>query len=1132
MSRPYTSAKTARSASLPAARLGAAGGCSWSATSTTAASAYSPSRASASRLSIARLRASASEGVVGLVVVVDMTSMLRAVRHPTVNPTSPCASGTVDPAMVRVGLLGELAVQVGGRTIEPPPSRRAWSLLAWLALHPGEHARGSVAAVFWPDVLDASARASLRSAAWALRRALGPAGADALTGGRDRIGLRCETDLGAFEADVAAGELESAVARGAGPLLAGLDEDWVLDARDEHAQRLGAVLARLAATAPTPEAAVSHARRRLALDPLDESAARDLIERLVAAGDRSGALAVGDRLAERLRTQLGIAPSAQTRERIAELRTDAAPGAGPEGTPLLGRRAELAELEAAWASAAGGRGAVVVLEGEGGIGKTRLAAELAARARAAGARTATCAALEPGAAPPLAHWSQLLRELAPELPPVPDAAYWPDELAALVPSFPARLGRSARPTAALHSPEAQRARLSEATVDALEHAASDGPLLLRFEDVHLADPGSIELLGYVARRIGDLPVLLLLTRRYAPARPDLDGLLVSQRSAGRLAEIELEPLSRTVTDALVRATTSLPAGARDEVVTLADGNPLLALEAARAAASGQTGPPASLRAVVRAAIGALPEPARRVAELAAAAGRGLEHPELTRLAEAGDVLRAIDSGLLASDDGRFGYRHALLREAALAELPDLLRRERHAELAEALRGSPAETAHHLRHAGEFDAAARALVRAAREAVRIGALEDAAERLQEARELLPGDARLPLELAGVEAWRGRREAADAALDAALALAPPDEPELRALAHLEAANWYSGALCWPRRTLEHGTRAVALLDALPRPDPKLQARALALQSWGEANAGDLGRAEATLARAEGLADDDPDLRAEIENARAFAQLRSGDLEGALATFLSSADRDDLAPDAAYRIFVNASCLEAARGNIDAALHHADRGLELAGQLPSLAAELHAVRATVLGRLGRHGEARTAIAAERAAADRSGDIALLERADFDEGMVRAGAGEHEAAVQLLHGALEGLLLVSRPVARLARAEALARIDRTEEAEAELREVALEPVGPADRPAVLVARLTFVQGLVARARGDIALARARLSESADAWGRLATAHGPEEYLGNLVDLGRPTIGTVAPRLELGRSRYELDRLPVPVAP
>src|SRR3954447_7851480 len=119
--------------------------------------------------------------------------------------------------MVRVRLLGELSVQAGGREVQPPASRRAWSLLAWLALHPGEHPRSAVAAVFWPDVLDASARASLRSATWALRQALRPAGQVALTGGRDRLGMRCETDLAAFDRHVAAGELDAAVALCAGP---------------------------------------------------------------------------------------------------------------------------------------------------------------------------------------------------------------------------------------------------------------------------------------------------------------------------------------------------------------------------------------------------------------------------------------------------------------------------------------------------------------------------------------------------------------------------------------------------------------------------------------------------------------------------------------------------------------------------------------------------------------------------------------------------------------------------------------------------------------------------------------------------------------------------------------------------
>src|SRR5215212_1435770 len=125
--------------------------------------------------------------------------------------------------MLRARLLGELRVDVDGRPVAPPASRRAWSLLGWLALHPGEHPRGAVAACFWPDVLDSSARASLRSAAWALRRALGPEGADFLVAGRERLRLRCTTDLQELDELLARDALEAAAALHRGPLLADLD---------------------------------------------------------------------------------------------------------------------------------------------------------------------------------------------------------------------------------------------------------------------------------------------------------------------------------------------------------------------------------------------------------------------------------------------------------------------------------------------------------------------------------------------------------------------------------------------------------------------------------------------------------------------------------------------------------------------------------------------------------------------------------------------------------------------------------------------------------------------------------------------------------------------------------------------
>ena len=78
--------------------------------------------------------------------------------------------------MLRVRVFGGLALESDGTALDPPASRRARELLGFLALHPGRHARAAVAARFWPDVLDASARASLRTTLHELRRALGPAG--------------------------------------------------------------------------------------------------------------------------------------------------------------------------------------------------------------------------------------------------------------------------------------------------------------------------------------------------------------------------------------------------------------------------------------------------------------------------------------------------------------------------------------------------------------------------------------------------------------------------------------------------------------------------------------------------------------------------------------------------------------------------------------------------------------------------------------------------------------------------------------------------------------------------------------------------------------------------------------------
>jgi tetratricopeptide (TPR) repeat protein len=218
----------------------------------------------------------------------------------------------------------------------------------------------------------------------------------------------------------------------------------------------------------------------------------------------------------------------------------------------------------------------------------------------------------------------------------------------------------------------------------------------------------------------------------------------------------------------------------------------------------------------------------------------------------------------------------------------------------------------------------------------------------------------------------------------------------------------------------------------------------------------------------------------------------------------------------------------GRHEDALRCADDGVAEVRGLPSLVAPLHAVRAKLLTRLGRLEHAREAVAQERMAAQRSGDRSLAALADHDAGMVAFAAGDHSAAAELLLRGLAGDAAVNRPLARLAVAESLARLGRVAEAEAELRAVTLEPVGPGDRPAALVAWLTYVQGLVARAGGDEALAERRLQEAAAAWRRQPAAT-VGELAAVLVDLGRPTLAPVEPVRELERVERELRHVPLP---
>ena len=257
--------------------------------------------------------------------------------------------------MLRVRLFGAFALESEGVALPMPERRRACSLLGWLALHPGMHPRSEVAGRFWPDVLDSSARKSLRTELVAVRHALGAAGEGVLVATRDMVGLVGDAvfvDAREFDRLVREGRLEEAVDLCEGELLAGLDDEWVYEARESHRHRFGDVLERIASDAEAAGAlkdAVRISRRRVELDPLREDAHRELIRRLIAA-ERSPQRAWLDDLARRLRAELHVAPSRETRRLLETIdaqrrsrpvaagRAAASPGlARRERSPFVGR---------------------------------------------------------------------------------------------------------------------------------------------------------------------------------------------------------------------------------------------------------------------------------------------------------------------------------------------------------------------------------------------------------------------------------------------------------------------------------------------------------------------------------------------------------------------------------------------------------------------------------------------------------------------------------------------------------------------------------------------------------------------------------------------------------------------------
>ena len=516
---------------------------------------------------------------------------------------------------------------------------------------------------------------------------------------------------------------------------------------------------------------------------------------------------------------------------------------------MIGRSAELAELEAALADAADGRPSLVLVAGESGVGKTRLLAELMDRARDGGALVLAGETVGFGGEAELPYLPLVaaLRPLARSGGP----ALAEPLRAAVAPLFP-----GAAPSGP-HSggDRDSQQRLFEGLLSLLDALGDQQPVLLVIEDLHWGDRSTRAALAFLARSLTSERVLVV-----ASYRPDELGrghplrvLLAELERDPRVRRVELTPLTRDeLGEQLTDIVGAAPAAELlERLWSRSGGNPLFAEELLAAGLDGRGAAPDTLRDALMLRVERLTEPARDLLALIAV-GQRLEHRVLEETSgleprALRDALReAIDGHLLAAgDDGMYRFRHALLREVVEDDLLPGERTELHLSLGRALEQRleedtgaqvSAAVAHHFAAAGDQPSALRAAVRAATAAARVHAHGEAAALLARALELWD---RVPdaEALAGVDRVAVLVRAADAAaalgdpgrqlalLEAAFAGLGPDPDPRRAAPILESTARAQRHLNRAMASIATLERAVELVERSDAADPWARASVLA-------------------------------------------------------------------------------------------------------------------------------------------------------------------------------------------------------------------------------------------------------------------------------------------------------------------
>ena len=435
---------------------------------------------------------------------------------------------------------------------------------------------------------------------------------------------------------------------------------------------------------------------------------------------------------------------------------------------FVGRECALAAADAVLERAQNGRGGILVVAGEAGVGKSPLLREITGAARRRGFMVLKGACFEADRAMPYAPLLDLVREFSASAAPAAVAHAFAPAASALVRAFPelASLFAELPPLEPL-DPEQERRRLFHAVAETVATLARMQPVLLAIEDIHWGDTASLELLRHLARRISAQQVVLALSYRTDEVTPPFERWLAELDRTRLATDLTLPPLSEAELSTMLAAIFdgAAPAGAFVPTIhALTEGNPFFVEEVLKALVNAgdverradgawyarpitRIQAPRTAVEAVRQRLSMLTGPARDTAAIAAVAGRRFDFALLEAITAQderillGHIRELVEAQLVTEEaPDRFAFRHALTREAIVGKLLARERAALHRAVADAMerQNGPPETyveslAYHAFGARDWPRALAASARAADHALTLDAPREALGHLDRALE---------------------------------------------------------------------------------------------------------------------------------------------------------------------------------------------------------------------------------------------------------------------------------------------------------------------------------------------------------------------------------------------------------------